>query len=332
MRAIQILKPHNFALVELPDARAGFGEVVVNVAACGICGTDLHILAGEFPPAPYPLVPGHEMAGTITEVGEGVSGFAVGDRVGVDPSLFCGTCEFCRKGRGNLCERWGALGDTVNGGFAEFVTVPAVNAYLIPESMSFAAAALVEPVSCAVHALDRLDCEPGTPVLIYGAGTMGLLLAQLLRHTGASLISLLDPNKDRLLQAESFGFASVGSHFNDLSTRPTDGYDRVIDATGVTSVVQEALNSVRKGGTFMVFGVTPAGEKATYEPFRVYNEEITIIGSMAVLESYGRAVDLVAAGAIDVAKMVTNELPLENFGEALEFVRGGVGIKTQIAP
>jgi 2-desacetyl-2-hydroxyethyl bacteriochlorophyllide A dehydrogenase len=277
-------------------------------------------------------VPGHELAGTITEIGEGVSGFSVGDRVGVDPSLFCGTCEFCRKGRGNLCERWGAIGDTVNGGFAELVKVPAANAYLIPESMSFAAAALVEPVSCVVHALDRLDFEAGSPVLIYGAGAMGLILAQLLRHTGAGAVSLLDPNKKRQIQAESFGFTSVGSHLNDLSSRPKGGYDRVIDATGITSVVEEALNAVRKGGTFMVFGVTPGGEKATYEPFRVYNEEITIVGSMAVLESYGRAVDLVAAGAVDAAKMVTNKLPLENFGEALELVRGGVGIKTQIVP
>jgi 2-desacetyl-2-hydroxyethyl bacteriochlorophyllide A dehydrogenase len=332
MRAIQILKPHDFALVELADPRAGLGEVVVRVAACGICGTDLHILAGEFPPAPFPLVPGHELAGTVTDIGEGVSTFSVGDRVAVDPSLFCGTCEFCRKGRGNLCQRWGAIGDTVNGGFAEFVAVPAANAYLLPDSISFAAAALVEPVSCVVHALDRLKCEAGSPVLIYGAGTMGLILAQLLRHTGAGPVSLLDPNKNRLLQAESFGFTSLGSKLDDLSSPPTGGYDRVVDATGITSVVQEALNAVRKGGTFMVFGVTPAGEKATYEPFRIYNEEITIVGSMAVLESYGRAVELVAAGAIDTAKMVTNELPLENFNHALELVRGGVGIKTQITP
>lgn len=332
MRCIQIVKAGEFRLVELPKPKAGLGELVIEVGATGICGTDLHILAGEFPLAPFPLVPGHETAGTIVEIGEGVVGFSLGDRVAVDPSLFCGTCEYCKKKRGNLCSNWGAIGDTVDGAFAEFVKLPAVNAYLMPEKMSFAAGALVEPVSCAVHALDRLDQEPGEPVLIYGAGTMGLILAQLLRHQGAGEVSIVDSNEARLRQAETFGFASVATRLGDLPNREVKGFDRVIDATGVTSVVQEALAAVGKGGTFMVFGVTPAGETATFEPFRIYNEEITIIGSMAVLASYARAVDLVAIGAVDANKMVTSSYGLDNFAEALDGVRRGVGLKTQIAP
>jgi len=331
MRCIQIVKAGEFRLVELPAPKPGLGELVIKVGAAGICGTDLHILAGEFPLAPFPLVPGHETAGTIVELGEGVAGFSVGDRVAMDPSLFCGTCHYCRKQRGNLCSNWGAIGDTVDGAFAEFVKMPAANAYLMPENMSFAAGALVEPVSCAVHAVDRLDHEAGEPVLIYGAGTMGLILAQLLRHEGAGEVSIVDSNESRLRQAETFGFTSVATRYGDLS-REAAGFDRVIDATGVTSVVQEALGAVGKGGTLMVFGVTPAGESATFEPFRIYNEEITIIGSMAVLDSYGRAVDLVAKGAVDANKMVTSEYGLDNFAEALDGVRRGVGLKTQIVP
>ncbi|HEX7405100.1 MAG TPA: zinc-dependent alcohol dehydrogenase family protein [Candidatus Nanopelagicaceae bacterium] len=332
MRCIQTIKSGEFRLVELPKPEAGLGELVIKVGATGICGTDLHILAGEFPLAPFPLVPGHETAGTIVELGEGVVGFSLGDRVAVDPSIFCGKCEYCKKKRGNLCSNWGAIGDTIDGAFAEFVKLPAANAYLMPDGMSFASGALVEPVSCAVHALDRLDQEPGEPVLIYGAGTMGLILAQLLRHQGAGEVSIVDSNEARLRQAETFGFASVATRLGDLPNRERKGFDRVIDATGVTSVVQEALAAVGKGGTFMVFGVTPAGEMAAFEPFRIYNEEITIIGSMAVLASYGRAVDLVANGAVDANKMVTSSYGLDNFKEALGGVRRGVGLKTQIIP
>lgn len=332
MRSIQIVRAGEFKLVELPAPKPGRGELVIKVGATGICGTDLHILAGEFPLAPFPLVPGHETAGTIVEIGEGVAGFSIGDRVAVDPSLFCGTCEYCKKKRGNLCSNWGAIGDTVDGAFAEFVKLPAANAYLMPDSMSFASGALVEPVSCAVHALDRLNHEPGEPVLIYGAGTMGLILAQLLRHEGAGEVSIVDSNEARLKQAGTFGFTSVATRLGDLPNREARGFDRVIDATGVTSVVQEALEAVGKGGTLMVFGVTPAGEKAIFEPFRIYNEEITIIGSMAVLASYGRAVDLVANGAVDTNKMVTSSYGLDNFEEALDGVRRGVGLKTQIVP
>lgn len=332
MRAVQIFAPGEFGLVELPSPEPGPGDLLVEVGATGICGTDLHILAGEFPPAPYPLVAGHEIAGTVVEVGDGVVGFSVGDRVAVDPSLFCGTCEYCRKHRGNLCDHWGAIGDTVDGGFAELVRVPAANAYVMPKGMSFAAGALVEPVSCAVHALDRLDHELGAPALLYGAGAMGLILAQLLRHTGSGEVSIVDTNEQRLARAESFGFTSVATRYGDLPDARRGGFERVIDATGVTSVVQEAIGAVRKGGTLLVFGVTPAGGMASFEPFKVYNEEISLVGSMAVLASYGRAVDLVSRGAVDADKMVTRQYGLDEFGKALDDVRHGSGIKTQIVP
>jgi 2-desacetyl-2-hydroxyethyl bacteriochlorophyllide A dehydrogenase len=332
MRAIRIEEPGRFHLVDQPEPDPSAGGLVIEVGACGICGTDLHILAGEFPPTPYPIVPGHEAAGTVAKVGAGVSGFSEGDRVAIDPSLFCGTCDYCRDQRGNLCERWGAIGDTVDGAFAEFVAVPAANAYKIPDSMSFGAAALAEPVSCAVHALDRLDLRPGDRVLIYGAGTMGLILAQLLDRAGASQVSFVDKNPGRLDQVRRFGFNSVGPSTAAISDAPGRGYEKVIEATGVTAVAEQAINDVRKGGTLMIFGVTPVGETAAIEPFRIYNEEISVIGSMAVLASYGRAVQAVADGAIDADRMVTNVFDLEHFSEGLEAVREGIGIKTQIVP
>jgi NADPH2:quinone reductase len=161
-----------FSVESVPDPTPGLGEIIVAPQAVGICGTDLHIIDGHFPPAPYPIVPGHEFAGEVVAIGPGVADFAVGQRVAVDPSLFCGHCTYCRRQSGNLCDNWGATGDTVDGAFAELVSVPARNAYLIPDEMTWAAAALVEPLSCVVHGLRCLAMPAGAELLVVGAGTI----------------------------------------------------------------------------------------------------------------------------------------------------------------
>lgn len=143
MRAVIIDQPGSFRVGRVDDPAPGPHDVVVQVGACGICGTDLHIIDGEFPPSPYPLVPGHEFAGTVTAVGTQVTDLAVGRRVAVDPSLFCGRCSYCRIGRGNLCENWNAIGDTVSGAFAEYVAVPVANAHVIPDELDLGTAAMI---------------------------------------------------------------------------------------------------------------------------------------------------------------------------------------------
>src|SRR5450756_2380405 len=160
MRAAVVTTPGTIAVHELPDPTPGPGEIVVAPRAVGICGTDLHIIDGEFPPAPYPLVPGHEFAGEVVALGAGVTGLSIGERVAVDPSLFCGHCTYCQRQRGNLCEDWGATGDTVDGAFAELVAVPAGNAYAIPDSLSWGAAALntFEP-AMRLMAAGAIDAE-----------------------------------------------------------------------------------------------------------------------------------------------------------------------------
>ena len=154
MRAVIWEAPGRLKITDVPDPAPQHGELVIQVGICGICGTDVHIADGEFPPTPYPIVPGHEFAGRIMARGTGVPGdWPEGARVAVDPSLFCGHCPACRSGRGNLCANWNAIGDTVNGAFAEYVAVPAANAYRIPDSVDDAQGALIEPLSCAVHGL-----------------------------------------------------------------------------------------------------------------------------------------------------------------------------------
>jgi len=298
-----------------------------------MCGTDLHIAAGEFPATPYPIIPGHEFAGVVAAVGPGVDGsLAEGARVAVDPSLFCGHCEFCREQRGNLCRNWGAIGDTVDGAFAELVRVPACNAYALPPDISLRAGALVEPISCAVHGLNRLGPRPGDAVLITGAGSMGLILAQLALRDGAARVVVVDPNSARLERAREVGVATVADSVEEARRGEELGFDIVIDASGVPSAIEQGLEAVRRGGKLMIFGVAPEDARIPISPFRVYNDEITVLGSMAVLYTFQPAMDLLRAGAVDAGALLSHAFSLDDFERALETMRRGEGVKVQVLP
>jgi 2-desacetyl-2-hydroxyethyl bacteriochlorophyllide A dehydrogenase len=316
---------------DAPVPHAGYGQVQVRVMAAGICGSDLHILAGEFPPTPYPITPGHEFSGVVSEVGAGVSDVTVGDRVAVDPSLFCGRCRYCHAGRGNLCADWGAIGDTVDGAFAEYVVVPERSAYLLPGSLSFAAGALVEPMSCVVHGLHRLAMRPGSDLLIVGGGTIGLSLLQAAGRSGATTVDVVDTDASRLERARSFGASDVAPSAAELLGRRGHGYEYVIEATGVPAAGQAALAALDRGGTLLIFGVAPEHGEITVSPFRVYNDEQTILGTMAVLDSFAPALNMLASGVIDAAQMVTHTFRLDQFGEALDAMRGRQGLKIQFS-
>ncbi|GAA1452006.1 zinc-dependent alcohol dehydrogenase family protein [Nocardiopsis tropica] len=329
MRALVVSEPGHFSLERVEDPAPGPREVVVAPSAVGVCGTDLHIIDGEFAPTPYPIVPGHEFAGTVVALGSEVTGLDVDDRVAVDPSLFCGACSKCVVGRGNLCESWNAIGVTGPGACAELAVAPAASCYPIPEHMPFSHGALIEPLSCAVHGFDLLPGRVGEHYLVYGAGTMGLLMAQLARSAGAASVSVVDPNKDRLAVAASLGADAVAPGPDELDRRD---WEVVVDCTGVVAAIEDGLTRVARGGTFQVFGVAPAEATASFSPFRVYNDEITVVGSMAVLHSYGRAVDLMAKGVVDADAMVTDTFALDGFGDAVDAFRAGRGRKLQINP
>jgi NADPH2:quinone reductase len=327
MRAAIIDVPGTVRVGEMPDPKAEPRCVVVRVGACGICGTDLHIADGHFPPTPYPIVPGHEFAGEIVEVGPEVDGWSVGDRVAVDPSLFCGHCDPCRAGRGNLCANWGATGDTVDGAFAEYVSVPAANCHRMPDDMTWQQGALVEPLSCAVHGVRRIGVEAGEDFLVVGAGTMGLLVQQLLQSGGAT-VAVVDRDASRLGRAEALGAVATATDVRELDTR----FDAAVDATGAVPAIEAAFDSLRRGGRLLVFGVAPAEARIALSPFRIYNDEITVVGSMAVLNSYGRALDLLANGSVVSEPLLTHTLPLSEYPAALDLMRSGAGLKVQVVP
>ncbi|MFK8850572.1 zinc-dependent alcohol dehydrogenase family protein [Streptomyces sp. Ac-502] len=330
MKAAVISAPGRVEVTTVADPAPGPREVVVDVAGCGLCGTDLHILQGEFAPT-LPVVPGHEFAGTVVATGAEVTGPAEGDRVAVDPSLYCYACHYCRIGRNNLCERWAAIGVTTAGGAAEFAVVPAANCVKLPEHVRTEDAALIEPLSCAVRGYDILRSQQlGTHVLIYGSGTMGLMMLELAKRTGAAGVDVVDVNPQRLATARQLGCGDAAVSADELD-RPR-GWDVVIDATGNERAIQDALGRVGKGGTFLQFGVSDYAARAVIEPYRIYNQEITITGSMAVLHSYERAAELFAAGVLDPDVFISDRLPLDRYAEALDRFKAGQGRKILVTP
>ncbi|GAC1654935.1 MAG: zinc-dependent alcohol dehydrogenase family protein [Ktedonobacteraceae bacterium] len=340
MRAVVIDAPGNIRVDSVPDPTPRPDEVLVRVGACGICGTDLHIIDGDSPLARYPLIPGHEFAGEIVALGSdiaqkngnGGASITVGSRVAIDPGLPCGRCELCRTGHENLCLNYAAFGVTAGGAIAQYVSVPIAKAYPLPDTISLREAALIEPVSCAVHGMHVLNPRSGDTFLIVGAGTMGLLLLQLAVHGGASRVVMVDVNAQRLLRAESLGAKRTYTDIKRALKDEPIGFSCVIDATGVPAVIENAFMAVKRGGKFMVFGVASNDARISLSPFRIYNDEITILGSMAVLFSFQAALDLLTAGAINTDAMLTTALSLEDFPKALDMVRRGEGVKTQILP
>jgi 2-desacetyl-2-hydroxyethyl bacteriochlorophyllide A dehydrogenase len=329
VKAAVITAPGAVEVTTVPDVSPGPREVVVAVAGCGICGTDLHILEGEFAPT-LPIVPGHEFAGEVVAIGSDVDELQVGAQVAVDPSLFCGECHYCRRGRGNLCERWKAIGVSEAGGAAEFAVAPVANCFQLPDGVSTADAALIEPLSCALHGFDVLQPQMGDAFLIYGAGTMGLMMLELAKRAGAASISIVDLNPSRLETARTLGCTAAVASADELD-RPR-GWEVVIDCTGVVAAIEDGLGRVAPGGTFQQFGVSGERAVARFSPYRVYNSEIRIVGSMAVLHSFERAGELFAAGVLQPEVMISDRFSLDDYPKALEQFKAGVGRKLQVQP
>jgi 2-desacetyl-2-hydroxyethyl bacteriochlorophyllide A dehydrogenase len=329
MRAAVIKESHEVDVMTVEDPVPGPRDVVVEVAACGICGTDLHILEGEFAPS-LPIIPGHEFTGVVVATGTDVREMVAGTRVAVDPSLYCHECHYCRIGHNNLCERWNAIGVSVPGGAAQFAAAPVANCVRLPDHIRLEDAALIEPLSCAIRGYDVLTSQLGSHVLIYGSGTMGLMMLQLAKRTGAASVDVLDINPERLATAVALGCSSTAASADELD-RPR-GWELVIDATGAGAAIQDGLSRVAPGGTFLQFGVASYDTRVTIEPYRIYNKEITITGSMAVLHSFERAAELFAAGVLDPDVFISDRLPLNDYAEALARFKRGQGRKIQVLP
>jgi D-arabinitol dehydrogenase (NADP+) len=311
----------------------GPNDVLVQSRACGICGTDVHIWEGEFFPT-FPLIPGHELAGEIVEIGPAVTELRVGDKVMVDPTVTCEQCHFCMTQRQNHCLAWNAVGVTRNGGFAELVSVPAKNCYRF-DRVSFSEAAFTEPLACVVFGQDRARIDLGSEVLVLGAGPIGQLHVQASRANGASSVTVVDKVESKLALASKHGAANVVVADNAMGDKLKKiarwGFDVVIEATGNPAAVQAAIPFVKNGGKLLVFGVCSPNDTITISPFEIYRRDLEIIGSFAIRRTYDRAFKLMEAGVIDVKDLVARKLPLEELEEGIHLMKDGkAGMKLQI--
>lgn len=320
MKAVVFRGPRDVALVERPVPAAGAGRVLVRVRACGVCGTDRHIYAGEFPAAAL-VVLGHEYAGEVVAVGEGVTDLAPGDRVAVDPNVACGTCRPCRAGQIHLCENLTALGVNYDGGFAEFSAVPRAQAYPFPAGLDWAAAAMAEPVACCLHGIDLAGIRPGHTVLVIGGGAIGQIHAQLARLSGASRVVVSDPVEARRRLALALGADEVldptAQSIEAMRGALGGGADVVIEAVGSAATAEQSLELAARGGTVIWFGVAAPGAESRVRPYDVYRREITLRGSFVNPHTHGRALALLAAGRLQVAPLISRRVALDEVPDLL---------------
>jgi L-iditol 2-dehydrogenase len=320
---MQALLLTSYRHLELTDAQRpviGPTDVLIRVAACGICGSDVHGYDGSSGRRIPPIIMGHEAAGTIVEAGAKVDRAKIGDRVTFDSTVSCGACDSCRRGAVNLCENRRVLGVSCgdyrqHGAFAEFVAVPQQILYALPPNMSFERAAMIEPVSIALHAVERLNIKPGERAAVVGSGMIGLLVIQALKVAGCSHVFAIDIDDSRLKLAKELGAsATINSQQTDatkkiLELTSGNGVDVAAEVVGNAAALATAINSVRRGGR-----ITLVGNLAAEVPFplqAVVTRELTLYGSCASAGEYAEAIDLVASGQIRVDPLISARATLE---------------------
>ncbi|GAB2627907.1 alcohol dehydrogenase [Paractinoplanes abujensis] len=328
MRAIVLDGRNGVELSTRPEPTPGPGQVVVAPAAVGICGTDLHLVDGSYATGRYSVVPGHEFAGTVTAVGSGVTGLAEGDLVGVDPNVPCGECRWCRVKAVNLCVRLEPVGVTRDGACADRVLVPARVTYRLPAGVDATAGALVEPLACVLHALDRAPTVTDRDVLIYGAGSIGLLMAAMLRQRGAGRIQIVEPHEVRRDAALRLGADAAAAGSADLDLR--DGAELVIEASGHPAAITDALDRIAVRGTLVQMGVTAPDTTVPLHPFEVFEKEITVLGSNSLADCYPAAAEQMAGLTATLRPLVTHTFPLESYAEALAAAASPEALKVHV--
>ena len=315
MEAIVIQKPKEIQLVEREIPAPAPGEVLIQVMASGICGTDIHIYNGEYLGA-YPVIPGHEFSGVVVSVGSQITRFKVGDRVAVEPNIACDNCVHCLNNRQNFCLNWQALGVTLPGGMEQYVAAPEKAVFSIGD-LPFEVGAFVEPLSCVVHGVERARLRLADRVAVLGAGPIGNLLLQMARLQGAAQVSVLENNPGRADLARQMGADYVFTRMEDL---PLNSYDVVIDATGVLPVMNCAIDFVRPGGTVLLFGVPPAGKNLEVEAFKIFQKGLTLLSSFTSVRNSFQAVNLLQTGQIKVKLLISHLLPLSEMPYAIELI------------
>jgi L-iditol 2-dehydrogenase len=332
MKALLLSQYNQLDLADLPAPEPGPDEILVRVAACGICGSDVHGYDGTSGRRIPPIVMGHEAAGVVASVGTGVTKYKAGDRVTFDSTVYCGECEFCRQGEINLCNNRQVVGVSCGdyrraGAFAEYVVVPQRIAYHLPEALEFKEAAMLEAVSVALHAVRVSEMKGGETALVIGAGMIGLLTLQAAKAAGAKKVLVADIDRTRLETAKAIGAdETLLLSGNDLVKeifRQTDGrgVDLVLEAVGRQETIAASIASVRKGGTVTLIGNISPEVKIPLQA--VVSRQIRLQGSCASSGEYPQAMELLANGKIKVKSLITAVAPLEDGPRWFERLHAG---------
>lgn len=323
MKAGFFLGNRTIELRDVPIPTPAAGEVLLRVDACGVCGTDHHILEGELTDGVQPpVVLGHEIAAHVAAVGKGVEGVGEGTFCAVDPVIGCGVCENCRSARTNLCERPTIIGYRLDGGFGQYLVAPAAKVVPLDESIGAAGGVLCETLACVLNGYERLAFRPGASAMILGAGTVGLLWAQMFASSPCRLLIQTEIAAYRRAKAATLGADLViDPNTEDLPARALrecpKGIDFIIDATGDPAAIQQALPLLAAGGTFMIFGVCPEGSSVAFDPFELYNRQAKIIASKMPPNALDRSAKMIASGRIACDELVTATFGLDRLAESV---------------
>lgn len=315
MQATRLLGTRRIATQSVPDPEPAAGEVLVKVLAAGICGTDRHLYLGEFPCKP-PVTLGHEFSGRVVALGPGTAGPAIGTLITCDPNIACGTCPACLAGRVNLCAQLQAVGIARDGGFAEYVAMPAHRALPLPEGLDPRFGAFCEPLACCLHGVDLGAPRPGQRVIVLGGGVIGLLTLQLARAAGAETLLVTRQAAKRDL-ARALGAAATAASVAEAQALWPQGADLVLECAGVVETVEAAPRLTRAGGRIVVLGVLPMGQRVAIEPFDLLFREIALLFAFVNPFTQGRAAALIASGAIAVEPLISRQIPLAEAADAI---------------
>ena len=329
-----------FEVRDMTFGPLGPHDVLVNNKSCGICGTDVHIYHGEKGSADVtpPVVLGHEFAGVVAQVGAEVTSLKPGDHVAVDPNMYCNQCMPCRMGKKQEGEHLFALGVNVNGGFAEYAVCPETQCFKVREDISFDEAAMAEPLACVVHGIDQAQIQPGQTVLVIGGGTIGLMMVQMARLSGASTVILSEPvEMRRKIGLEVGADAAIDPIHEDVPGRireicGRDGADVVIECVGKPFAVDQAFGAAGFAATILLFSVPGVDATVPLPLFDVYKKELRIVGSMINPDTHQRAVNLINSGRLELKKLITHVYDLEHMDDAIYMQMSPESIKVVVHP
>lgn len=324
MKSAVFYGKHDLRIENREMPAIGPEDVLIQVKACGVCGTDVHIFEGDKGAADVtpPTILGHEFSGVVVQTGSAVTACKAGDRVCVDPNRPCGCCTACRSGINHFCTHMTGYGTTVDGGFAEYCAVDQRQVYLLGRNTSFAQGAMAEPVACCLHGIDLCEIQPGSNVAVIGGGMIGLLMVQLARLAGAARVALIEPVASKRAVGKRLGAdVCIDPACTDVSAALAaagmDWLHTVIECVGRPETMAQAVALAGRKAVVMLFGLTKPDETISVQPFTLFQKELTLKASYINPYTQKRALDLIDTGRLDVESMVCDICALEQLPEIL---------------